>query len=96
MGTISSRRHELEILQSQLKTFLSFERCVNSSEGIQTSELYYYFQLKESLPPIHIPIPTPAPAQPLGDTSGRFRKSEKVRGHRFLIEHAMGKYHQII
>ena len=30
----------------------------------------FLFQLKEALPPIHIPIPTPAPAHPLVGTSG--------------------------
>ena len=42
-----------------------------------------YFQLKESLPPLNIPIPSPAPAHPFGDTS----KAEASRDEPSQAQH---------
>ena len=39
-----------------------------------------YFQLHESPPPHNIPVPTPAPAHPLGGASGGFQSFHGFRG----------------
>ena len=51
---------------------LTFElRFYFSIKETSTFELQFCFKLQQSIPPIHIPTPTLAPAHPLGDTSGR-------------------------
>ena len=48
------------------------------SYGFPMISYDFYFQLKESLPPHHIRIPTPASAHSLGDTSGGLHEKTKL------------------
>ena len=75
MGSISSREHEMEILENigyELNINQQHEMEIRNSNNwnfyFQLQELknLTYFQLRESPYPINIPTPTPAPAPSWG------------------------------
>ena len=73
----------------QLNELEHLKGILCSTKGAKTFELYFYFQLKESLPPSHIPIPTLASAHPLGGTRA-------LGGHEWLEQTSSEHIHHKI